>query len=179
MPLARPNPTPPPRAHVRRVTAPKHPFVDVVATPGEIGPKARRQLFTLATAWLLPMTAEALADAQLVADELVANALTHACPDSPCELALMWTGRSLRIEVADGSTLPPTAGVPPDEESTSGRGLLLVQALTERWGCASRDAGKIVWAEVAPSDETDPDVTHRALVRAVPEHFTAAVTSRP
>ncbi|MFD5968242.1 hypothetical protein ACFW5W_08940 [Streptomyces sp. NPDC058783] len=40
----------------------------------------------------------------------------------------------------------------PDDESTGGRGLLLVAALAERWGRHPRAGGpgKTVWAEYAP-----------------------------
>ncbi|MET8437463.1 ATP-binding protein [Streptomyces sp900116325] len=38
---------------------------------------------------------------------------------------------------------------PDDDQPTGGRGLLLVEALADRWGCTPRESGpgKTVWAE--------------------------------
>ncbi len=35
-----------------------------------------------------------------------------------------------------------------DDEATSGRGLLLVEAVTDRWGVDSAGLGKTVWCEL-------------------------------
>lgn len=35
-----------------------------------------------------------------------------------------------------------------DTEATSGRGLLLVQEIADRWGVQSEGLGKRVWAEI-------------------------------
>jgi hypothetical protein len=55
----------------------------------------------------------------------------------------------LRVEVGDTSHRMPIAGVTADgdEESTSGRGLVLVDALATRWGVVSEGLNKLVWAE--------------------------------
>ncbi|MFD5708962.1 hypothetical protein ACFWHW_00965 [Streptomyces pharetrae] len=48
--------------------------------------------------------------------------------------------------------LPPTAlaAEPCPLKADSGRGLLLVSAYAERWGCEARDTcTKTVWAEIA------------------------------
>ncbi|MFF4018893.1 ATP-binding protein [Streptomyces sp. NPDC001843] len=73
----------------------------------------------------------------------------------PFRLALLLLPRSFRIEVTD--TRPerlPSRTAPPSADETSGRGLLLVQAYADRWGCDIRDAyTKTVWAEVCRPDE--------------------------
>ena len=62
-------------------------------------------------------------------------------------------GVRLRIEVTDtrGERLPPTPGSVgmPTDDAESGRGLLIVGALADRWGIDVGPAPrKTVWAEV-------------------------------
>lgn len=64
-------------------------------------------------------------------------------------LVLGWFPRGIRIEVWDQAP-----GVPqmrePDFEAEHGRGLFLVDQITEgRWGCLRAGASKCVWAELA------------------------------
>lgn len=96
--------------------------------------------------WGLPLEA----GAQLVA-ELAANAATHGrVPgrDFRLTLALTATG-TLRVEVTDArGDRPPLAQLPGADEE-SGRGLLLVEALADRWGSVPGPAPcKTVWAEI-------------------------------
>ncbi|MDH6137463.1 anti-sigma regulatory factor (Ser/Thr protein kinase) [Kitasatospora sp. MAA4] len=87
---------------------------------------------------------------ELVASELVANAVRHGTRRDQ----LVWVHLDvdevrLRIEVHDASsTYPVVQGL--DLEQESGRGLLLVEELSERWGCGPRPVGigKVVWAVV-------------------------------
>ena len=86
-----------------------------------------------------------LFDAQLLATELVTNAIRHA--GSLVELTVARRGDRIRIEARDGSTTKP---VPPHEASTRHRGLLLVEDISEAWGVDVQDrSGKVVWCEVA------------------------------
>lgn len=48
----------------------------------------------------------------------------------------------LKVEVHDSGGGVPVLREPSDE---SGRGLLLVDALADRWGVGERDPGKVVW----------------------------------
>ncbi|EYT83913.1 regulatory protein, partial [Streptomyces sp. Tu 6176] len=62
----------------------------------------------------------------------------------------------VRIEVTDarGEQLPTTPPYPegPSTEAESGRGLLLVEALADRWGVQPYPpGGKTVWAEIEPT----------------------------
>src|SRR5262245_32507414 len=68
-----------------------------------------------------------------VAQELVANAITHARTDAT--LLLHLRDRSLIVTVGDGSDRPPRL-IPPgrDPLHTHGYGLLIVDALAQRWG---------------------------------------------
>ncbi|MEU5536715.1 ATP-binding protein [Streptomyces sp. NPDC020362] len=86
---------------------------------------------------------------QIVA-ELAANAATHGrVPGRGFRLTLYVVADTLRIEVTDtrGDRLPHPERPAPDGES--GRGLLLVAALADRWGVAQGPhPRKTVWAEV-------------------------------
>ena len=82
----------------------------------------------------------------LVANELVANAITHA--QSAPVLSLAATGSDLVVRVADESErLPVARAATPDE--SGGRGLMLVEALADRWGIDTSDSGKVVWVTFA------------------------------
>ncbi|WP_405010153.1 ATP-binding protein [Kitasatospora sp. NBC_01539] len=89
--------------------------------------------------------ADAVADAELAVSELVTNALRHGGP--PVRLRLRIAGGSLRIEVQDGGPGSPVLRGP-DPEAVSGRGLALVQAVSQEWGVRAARPGKIVHATV-------------------------------
>ncbi|EFL36404.1 LOW QUALITY PROTEIN: magnesium or manganese-dependent protein phosphatase, partial [Streptomyces viridochromogenes DSM 40736] len=84
---------------------------------------------------------------ELVADELITNALMHTEGSAIVTLrALTGSERRLRVEVEDSSSALPRrreAG----ESGVSGRGLLLVDLLTDVWGVEARGGGKAVWCE--------------------------------
>ena len=112
-------------------------------------PRGARLARLLATeqlrAWELP-----LSPAEQIVAELAANAATHGrVPGRDFRLTLYVVGGTLRIEVTDtgGDRLPRPARPAPD--ATSGRGLLLVAALADRWGVIpGPHPRKTVWAEV-------------------------------
>lgn len=82
--------------------------------------------------------------------ELAANAATHGrVPGRDFRLTLYVVADVLRIEVSDtyGDRLPHVQRPAPDAES--GRGLVLVDALADRWGVAPGPRPrKTVWAEI-------------------------------
>jgi anti-anti-sigma regulatory factor len=83
--------------------------------------------------------------AQLVASELVTNAVVHT--GTAIDLTLRLIGPLLHVAVRDrGSGRPRVADV--DESSESGRGLMLVDALASSWDTFFPDIGKVVWATV-------------------------------
>lgn len=96
--------------------------------------------------------------AVLVASELVANA-AKAAPvvastgAGQIVLTLCYSRQALRIEVTDGSANPPLlTHVPPEAES--GRGMVIVEALTSEWSYSLLPSGlgKIVCC-VLPADD--------------------------
>jgi hypothetical protein len=86
-------------------------------------------------------------DIELVADELITNALLHTDSGATLRMELLTGGRPrVRLDVQDCSSEWPRRRVP-GETATSGRGLLLVDALTQRWGVEPLGSGKSVWCE--------------------------------
>lgn len=84
---------------------------------------------------------------ELVADELMTNALMHTEGSAIVTLRLLTgTDRRLRVEVEDGSSALPRRREAGDS-CVSGRGLLLVETLAEVWGVEARGGGKCVWSE--------------------------------
>ncbi|GAA2228609.1 hypothetical protein GCM10010232_13330 [Streptomyces amakusaensis] len=90
-------------------------------------------------------------DASLLLSELVANAVRHTpAPDGRgIGVRITLGDGTLRLEVADADGRRPEPREAAAEEE-DGRGLALVRALAERWGCGERaqGAGKTVWAEL-------------------------------
>nr|WP_202489889.1 ATP-binding protein [Streptomyces sp. SID8381] len=84
-------------------------------------------------------------DVSLCVSELATNALVHGVPPGRgFLLRIRYDGETVRVEVHDSG-----GGVPriPDEPDEGGRGLLLVSALSDKWGVGERTPGKVVWAE--------------------------------
>jgi anti-sigma regulatory factor (Ser/Thr protein kinase) len=116
---------------------------------------ARRLVAQQLAAWGVPYDTEASHAAAVVTAELAANAVTHGrLPGRDFRLSLLRLPGLVRIEVTDArpERLPPTPPTtePRSVEADSGRGLLLVAAYADRWGCEVRDTcTKTVWAEIA------------------------------
>ncbi|MFC8097570.1 ATP-binding protein [Streptomyces sp. NPDC057363] len=92
-----------------------------------------------------------LSDAvELGVTELLANVVRHV-PDRRCTLVLLRRadGGGVRVEVADGSPRLPVAAGRVSDDSESGRGLVLLDAVVDKWGVGSGPGdGKTVWFEV-------------------------------
>jgi len=86
----------------------------------------------------------AVADIELVVDELVGNAVRHASP--PYDFEISRANGTVRGEVHDGSTTTPTRNAHPDHRG--GFGLTIVASRTSRWGSAATPDGKLVWFEM-------------------------------
>lgn len=84
---------------------------------------------------------------QLVS-ELLANSIEHARTTS-VGVCLIDADRTLLIEVddTDAERLPTRRA--PSLDDTSGRGLLIVEELSDRWGVRVTNHGKTVWCELA------------------------------
>ncbi len=118
----------------------------------EVGRKLVRDVLDI---WRLDDLAD---QAELIVTELIANACKHT-RSSRIRLVV---GRPSPIQVhvgvvdRDPSRLPALERAGAEDES--GRGLLIIGALAERWGCdlqgsATRPWGKEVWAELCAEDD--------------------------
>ena len=85
------------------------------------------------------------AEVSIVVAELVANAMTHG--DPPIQLHLWQLDHSIRVGIADGSSVVPKLRVV-GVESSSGRGLRIVDDVASAWGTELTDRGKLVWADI-------------------------------
>jgi anti-anti-sigma regulatory factor/anti-sigma regulatory factor (Ser/Thr protein kinase) len=108
--------------------------------------------------WRLALPGQGVIDrAELLADELVTNAVVHA--QTAVRLRLELRGDLLHIAVHDGSPrLLRLVGHAPDAEG--GRGLRLVERLSTAWGVHRQaDGGKVVWCTLRlwlPSEPVAP-----------------------
>jgi hypothetical protein len=104
---------------------------------------ARRFVARTLLDWQVPRLAP---PATLVVSELVTNSVVHAV--TVVDLTLTQADSLLRVAVRDHGGGRPAARREGEAESPlSGRGLLIVQALTRCWGVfPGRHSGKTVWA---------------------------------
>jgi len=85
---------------------------------------------------------------ELLTGELVSNAVQHGPAGGDLRIGVRVDGAMVRVSVRDeGADQPRLAH--PDVTASSGRGLVLVEALSSTWGTiAHPDGGKTVWFEV-------------------------------
>jgi anti-sigma regulatory factor (Ser/Thr protein kinase) len=109
------------------------------ATPGAVR-EARAFLEDAIAARIDP---ESRSDLVLALSELATNAVRHA--RTPFEVVVETDGY-VRLEVEDDSTELPAVRAPSDD-SESGRGLVIVDQLCDRWGVHVVHEKKCVWCE--------------------------------
>ena len=88
---------------------------------------------------------ETVETAVLLVTELVSNAVEHGGGAAVVDAFL--DHDRLRVSVGDEDPRLPAVG-PADVEAERGRGLLLVDALSSRWGASPQAPGKTVWFEL-------------------------------
>ncbi|MET8696263.1 ATP-binding protein [Streptomyces bauhiniae] len=97
-------------------------------------------------------------DLVLIVSELVTNAVLHGKtpPGRQVEVTLDHSAGRVRVEVRDtGEGIPRRR--PSVPLAVAGRGLEIVDALSEKWGVTEQVVGKTVWAElvVNPAEAVD------------------------
>ena len=148
--------TAPSLEHTQRTTPTHHFTIRLSATPR--GARlARRLAAEQLHRWGWPYDSEPNRTTSLLVAELATNAVRHGRVrgrDFRLRLTLYSADPGLRIEVTDPrpDRRPPAPGIlpAPSPDLDSGRGLLLVEALSTHWGTTCGDPyTKTVWCEVA------------------------------
>lgn len=109
-------------------------------------PVAREHVRAALTLWLLGELAD---DAASIVGELAANAVVHAKGIGEFfEVGLRRRDGVLIVEVSDSFQwrMPESRDAGPAD--CDGRGLVIVEALSDQWGVRPREAGKTVWAHL-------------------------------
>ena len=147
------------RMAVRRYVAVYPTVEQAVASRGEPAPRrmvsevlepspsslaaARGVLRRACAGWGVPSVTDI---AQVVATELVANAVRHA--GTPMRLVVTMRHRYLHIFVHDKAGGQPRVVDPNGQPDGGGRGLMVVEALAAAWGSTATADGKFVWASL-------------------------------
>jgi anti-sigma regulatory factor (Ser/Thr protein kinase) len=150
---------PQPQPQERRMADewPLQDFVELGALPTAV-PCARMRTRQVLWEWGLAKCSEQV---ELLVSELMTNAIKASQSLerlSPVRLWLLSDKQHLLILVWDGNHWPPVR-IDAGQDAESGRGLLLVEALSDGWGSYAHTGwgGKIVWCEVllgSPSEMT-------------------------
>ncbi|MFI8521960.1 ATP-binding protein [Streptomyces sp. NPDC085481] len=119
--------------------------VELQAVPSRIG-----QVRRIVSAHLRHWQLDALIDhATLGVTELLTNVHRHAQPDKTCTVEVELLLDRLTVSVRDNDPRIPGVAEPDakgDEFATSGRGLAIIEAMSESWGVRPHgDTGKAVW----------------------------------
>ena len=115
-----------------------------LATGPAAVPEARSQVRAAIRRWKVPVDPE---EAILLTSELVTNAIRHETGPEVV-LVIARSCGELRVDVHDTShCFPEVADVPADAET--GRGLLLVAAMSAEWGFYRTPTGKAVYFTLA------------------------------
>ena len=140
---------------VARITLPRHPASSGVA---------RSFVLMQLGSWLDDL--ESMGSAQLIVSELVGNAVSHGLGES-FDLVLTLTDHLLVLELEELSAELASATPAPDD-AESGRGLVIVTALSATWGMRATRRGKTVWATLVVRDPlAGPDSSDLHLVGPV------------
>jgi hypothetical protein len=102
-------------------------------------------------------------DVATLVSELVSNAVIHA--RTPMRLTVEAAGAGVRVELADESpAMPHFAGA--DLHAISGRGLLIIDRISSRWGVQRLPlGGKAVWVEIdEPATEHSTEMGEEELL---------------
>jgi anti-sigma regulatory factor (Ser/Thr protein kinase) len=146
---------------------PRRTFLEFAALPGAV-PCARLHARQVMWEWGLGQLSE---DTELVASELVTNGVRAAAslglPGSlgsaaPVRMWLLGNAARVLVLVWDACPQPPIR-LHAGHRAEGGRGLLLVEALSDQWdwyAVQQPEGGKIVWAAISSASSATPAREH-------------------
>ena len=105
--------------------------------------------------------AHRLEDGELALTELVTNAVLHG--RDPLGVRLVLGEAVLRAEVRDANPVSPSFSML-DATAVTGRGLLLISAVCDRWGVDPSPSGKVVWFELLADSDVQTVLAVDALL---------------
>jgi anti-sigma regulatory factor (Ser/Thr protein kinase) len=88
--------------------------------------------------------------AELMTSELATNCVRHAGTDFELTIRAQ---EEIRVEVRDTGGGQPTV-LSPTPRDLTGRGLRIVESMSDAWGVTSAADGKAVWFTIAPARPT-------------------------
>ncbi|MFC5748857.1 ATP-binding protein [Actinomadura rugatobispora] len=99
-------------------------------------------------------------DASVIVSELLSNALRHARPLPSGQIRLTWfrNGDLIELSVSDGGAMTEPRRGPGTLSSLGGRGLGIVEALSEGWGVRHEDGSTTVWAVLRAPENAEETV---------------------
>jgi serine phosphatase RsbU (regulator of sigma subunit)/anti-sigma regulatory factor (Ser/Thr protein kinase) len=115
----------------------------------------------------LSQTDGRVADAVLLASELVTNAIVHA--GTPVQLTCRLSGTTVEVSVLDrhpARVIPDPPGATARIDRPRGRGLVLPAALSSSWGVTYGPVAKVIWFRLGP-ETGGPDCGAAAAGAAV------------
>jgi anti-sigma regulatory factor (Ser/Thr protein kinase) len=89
-------------------------------------------------------------DAELLACELVTNAVQHATDAARVTVAVTRCGPVVHVDVIDDGRTGLPHWREADGQDEDGRGFQLVNEIAQRWGFLREPAGTCVWFELTP-----------------------------
>ena len=108
----------------------------------EAATQARRHVRQKLVAWELDDLVDPVV---LLTSEVVTNALLHA--GTVITVAVRRDGQGVRVEVGDGSGVQPVQRRR-STTATTGRGVQLLESVSDGWGSTAVAEGKLVWFRV-------------------------------
>jgi anti-sigma regulatory factor (Ser/Thr protein kinase) len=102
-------------------------------------------------------------DGELALSELVTNAVLHG--RDPLAVQFVLADGVLRVEVGDANPVSPSFSML-DQTAVTGRGLLLISAVADRWGVEPSSPGKVVWFELLAGRDVQTVLDVDALLAA-------------
>ncbi|MDQ3423106.1 MAG: ATP-binding protein [Actinomycetota bacterium] len=124
----------------------------------EAATQARRHVRQKLVAWELD---ELVDPVVLLTSEVVTNALLHA--GTVITVAVRREGTGVRVEVGDGSGVQPVQRRR-SATATTGRGVQLLESVSDGWGSTAVGVGKLVWFRVVSAQTWATSFTVESLL---------------